>query len=427
MTIYEFAEYQTKRLDWPDPSPADRRLADALEQNGRRVRIRWLADGQAEFRTYSWIGVVQFDHCRVHIVPKAAGGSLGVLHMLDYASGLDALHHLEFERHLATGGEHLRDLVCQLVTTTSDKILHQGPARDYVTREQALPHVRGRLLADRQILRRYGRLDQLECRFDDFDTDTLDNQILAAGAILAARTATAATVRAFARRVAADYAALCDPTHLDPGEAAARLTYTRRNENYRSAHFWSLLLLRESAIHDLYQDARGRANVFLLDMNRLFEDFITRLVTNAMGGSDVRVQRQARNRSVLIDEATGRPYGTVIPDILITRGAGAATWQRAIDVKYKLYDGRLDPADIYQSFLYAQALSRPGLDPDLPTTILIHPGTAGIENRILVRAHVRNAARVRTLALDIPDTLTAVASRPGLRTFHDRIRRELTR
>jgi 5-methylcytosine-specific restriction enzyme subunit McrC len=424
VTTHILGEYRTRRLPWPAPQPADRRLAETMETDGRRVRIRWLADGQAEVTTYSWVGVVPFEHAELHIVPKACGGNLGVLQMLQYASGIDALHEIESVRRMALGGANLRDLVCLLVARTSEEILRRGPAREYVTRENALPAVRGRLLGDRQLLRRFGQLDQLECRYDEYETDTLDNQILAAALEVAARTASAPSVRAHARRVAVEFTGVCNPTGLDPTAAAAGLHYSRQNAHYQNAHRWSLLLLRAAAVRDLYRSGLGRAPAFLLDMNRLFEDFVSRLVTEAMAGTDVRVQPQARDRSIIVNEATSRPYGTVIPDLLLARGS----WRLVVDVKYKLYDERnVEPADLYQAFLYAQAMARPGPPPQLPTTVLIHPGEALGLHRILIRdAAGRTAARVRTMSLDLSSVLSALDDPARRAELHRTIRADLT-
>ncbi|HLL69776.1 MAG TPA: hypothetical protein VK453_29285 [Micromonosporaceae bacterium] len=423
MTTHVLSEYQTKRLPWPHVGAADRSLGELVEAQGRRLRVRWLADGEAEITTYSWIGVVQFDQCQLHIVPKACDGNVGVLRMVDYASGLDALREIVAVRTLAAAGAHLRDLVCQLVVKMSEDILRRGPARDYVTREDALPALRGRLLADRQWLRRYGQLDRLECRYDEFETDTLDNRVLAAGLDLAARTASTPVVRADARRVGAEFAGLCDPTGLDPAAAATRLHYSRQNAHYRTAHHWSMLLLRGDAIRDLYSGGKGRAPVFLLDMNRLFEDFVTRLVIDAMAGTDVQVRPQARDRSVLVNESTSRPYGTVIPDILLTRGA----WRLVVDAKYKLYDDRnIDPRDLYQAFLYAQAMSRAGAHPLLPTAVLIHPGDTSRLHRVVLRGtDGRSAARVRTMAVDLQAILPGLDDRFGRAELHRTIRTNL--
>lgn len=423
MTTHILAEYQTRRLRWPEPSVADRQLGEAVETDGCRLRIRWLAGGEAEVTTYSWIGVVQFERCELHIVPKACDGNVGVLRMLDYASGLDALREIAAVRTLAGAGAHLRDLICQLVARTSDEVLRRGPARDYVTREDTLPVLRGRLLGDRQLLRRYGQLDRLECRYDEYETDTLDNQILAAGLDVAARTASAPTVRAFARRVAIDFTTLCDPTGFNPVAAATRLHYNRQNAHYRTAHHWSMVLLRGNAIRDLYGRGVGRAPVFLLDMNRLFEDFVTRLVTDVMAGTDVQVRAQARDRSILVNETTGRPYGAVIPDLLLTRDAR----RLVVDIKYKLYDERnVDPSDLYQAFLYAQAMSRAGPRPQLPMTILLHPGDAARPHRVLIRdADGQPAARVRTMALDLRAILPALDNRSQRAELHRATREAL--
>ncbi|MEV5829365.1 hypothetical protein AB0L25_27765 [Spirillospora sp. NPDC052242] len=72
-------------------------------------------------------------------------------------------------------GLDLRDLVCLLLTLEADRLLRHGLRRDYLRREEDLPAVRGRLLADRQVMRRFGRLDRLECRYDERSGDILDN------------------------------------------------------------------------------------------------------------------------------------------------------------------------------------------------------------------------------------------------------------
>jgi len=46
--------------------------------------------------------------------------------------------------------------------------------------EEEIPVVRGRLLVQKQILKRFGRIDRLECRYDEYLTDTVENRILLA-------------------------------------------------------------------------------------------------------------------------------------------------------------------------------------------------------------------------------------------------------
>jgi 5-methylcytosine-specific restriction enzyme subunit McrC len=164
--------------------------------------------------------------------------------------------------------------------------------------------------------------------------------------------------------------------------------------------------------------------VFLLNMNQLFEDFVTRLITHAMAGTDVQVRPQHRNRSILIDERTGGHHGTVIPDLLLTRDA----WRLVVDAKYKLYDERhLAPGDLYQAFLYAHALSQAGPPPQMPTAVLIHPGETLEPQRIRIhRADGRPSARVRTMALNLHATLPALHDQSRCAELYQTIRANLT-
>jgi hypothetical protein len=58
--------------------------------------------------------------------PKLSGGNLGVLQMVDYASGLDALKRIEGNRDLGAGGASMLDLVCVLLVEASQAVLRQG-------------------------------------------------------------------------------------------------------------------------------------------------------------------------------------------------------------------------------------------------------------------------------------------------------------
>jgi 5-methylcytosine-specific restriction enzyme subunit McrC len=48
------------------------------------------------------------------------------------------------------------------------------------------------------------------------------------------------------------------------------------------AHYWALLLLERLGISDLYAAGAGRSFVFLLNMNRIFERFVTRLLSDVL-------------------------------------------------------------------------------------------------------------------------------------------------
>jgi 5-methylcytosine-specific restriction enzyme subunit McrC len=85
--------------------------------------VNWLADGQLEISATSWIGVVRFSNVDVRIIPKFVGGTLRVLRMIEYASGMQLLRLLPQERELPAHGDDLFDLICLLLVKETDIIV----------------------------------------------------------------------------------------------------------------------------------------------------------------------------------------------------------------------------------------------------------------------------------------------------------------
>jgi 5-methylcytosine-specific restriction enzyme subunit McrC len=418
-------EYKTIDIPGLNPTPADLALANDAELK-KRLTIRWLANGRLSVTAGPWVGIVELDCATIHVRPKLAGTELDVLAMYDYAHGPGAPPRLHNLRKLPGPGRNLRDLVCLLLIEESKELLRRGLRRDYIRREAAVPAMRGRLLADRQIMRRYGRLDQLECRFDELDANILDNRLCAAALHLAAHSAHDQTVREEARRIAGDFTDVCDPAGLDPRLASQLLTYHRGNERYRAAHRWALLLLGAGGFHDLYSTTSPLAKTFMFDMNALFQAFLSQLLRQATHDTAFIV-RAAEPLTNIICHDDGRRPTTITPDIQLTRGEGRTAWRRSIDAKYKLYEKKtIKSQDLYQSFVYAHALS--GSDtPETPTACIVFSSLNDETPRstVLHRANGTVAARIVAIALNVPATLAALGT-PAQKPMLDELLSKLT-
>ena len=275
--VVDLREWETVELDLPPLSEHDRLLAQDLTDGDGRLLVEELRT-RTRIRTTSWIGVVRFSAFEVRVVPKYAGGSLGVLQMLSYTRGLDALRRQSAVRSLAVGGAHLVDLIALLLAEEADRLARGGLLSDYVTREDTLAMVRGRLLPFEQITRRPGRVDRLECRFDEFESDIDENRLIAAALEVIARFCRRDDVRRHVNRARGAFEAACDPAALDPGWLTDDVGYNRRNDHYRDAHVYARLILRNLAVKDIYTTGQANSFAFLINMNVLFEDFITSLV-----------------------------------------------------------------------------------------------------------------------------------------------------
>lgn len=430
MKTYQFAEYETRILDCPPPTPADKRLAAALAARGEvdaRIDIDWLEGGQLKVRTTSWVGVVRFSGIEIRIVPKLVGGTLRVLRMIQYCGGVPLLTRLPTDRPLPANGDDLFDLLVLLLTEETKALIRDGLIRDYHPVDDSLDVLRGRMRIRDQLLRRYGQLHQIDCTYDEFDGDIPENQLLAAALQSAAPRTSDDTVRTNARMIAAMINQVCQPPTHRADWYTRNIHYGRRNARYKSAHTLATLILQGLALDDHPETSTTDITSFMVDMNTLFETFITHLVVNALAGTTLAARAQKSLRAIIIDEESGHTYSTIRPDLIIedtTTGDAVP-----IDVKYKLYDSskKISAADIYQSFVYAYSLTGHADD---PRAGLIYPGTETITGPVLRIKPLADAkpARVRGAGVDVPATLDALGTQ-AQEAIYEQIRatiRELT-
>jgi 5-methylcytosine-specific restriction enzyme subunit McrC len=233
----------------------------------------------------------------------------------------------------------------QVLWRQAEFAIHQGLLPGYVVVEETAPVLRGRLREAAQLHRHHGLPLPLEITHDEFTLDIPENQILRTAL---ERMLTVPGVdelsRRILRRLLRDFA---EVTSLRRGDPVPRWQPTRLNARYHSVlRIAELVLLATSIEHGI---GGVVANGFLLDMPRLFEDFVTAALREALTASyGGRVDAQDRH---LLDEA-GRV--ALRPDIVwkVTRRPVAA-----IDAKYKAEKPAGYPnADLYQLLAYCTVL-----------------------------------------------------------------------
>lgn len=410
LRVVEMPEWHTRLIEGEQLTATDQRLRDELASGeDGRLTVDELRAG-VRIKARSWVGVVRFERFEVRVVPKLAGDNLGLVRMIEFATGIDALSRIANERSLRAEELGLLDLIALLLAESVEDILRGGLLADYVEKEGELPALRGRLLVDRQVLQRLGQLERLVCRFDEQEQNIAENQLLAAALARCARLVRQESVKLRVRRLLAIIQEVCDTDNLDLEGLRGQLTYHRLNEHYRDAHALCWLVLDGLGTEDLLGRGATRCFAFLIDMNRLFELFVYRLVERLTAGEGIRVYYQRGDRSIILDSMTGLPYARVVPDILLETSRPDPL-RCAIDAKYKLYDERkLDSGDLYQGFLYSYAYGSAG-QAAVPTALLMYPAstTVGRPRSLRVRRAQDSASvEVLTLGIPIPETLAAL-------------------
>jgi len=411
------SEWKDEIIPKMELTSEDRILAEQLRTEGKsRLVVEELRDG-VRVRARSWVGTVRFNNFEVQVIPKLAGDYLGLAELIEFATGLDALHRYRSERMLKSEGHNLIDLLAWLLTIACERLIRCGLLADYRELEDNLPVLRGRFLFQKQILKRFGQLNLLECRYDDQLMDIPENQILNAALLSCGSKVDHSCILQRVRRLQKIFSAVCFLERVNLNRIRKELIYNRMNEHYREAHVLAWLILDSMGIKDLFIKGNIRCFAFLLDMNMLFEQFLRRWMEKLLQGTVYKVEAQRRKQFIIWNADLNRPYTGIIPDIFI-RNKNQPGIFLPIDAKYKLYDEQhLDISDIYQTFLYAYAFGPPGYG-NIPAAFLIYPSSS--DSKTPIRLHVRNikgqtGAEIIATGISIPKALIeAKMAKPGI-------------
>ncbi|MFI1004758.1 McrC family protein [Streptomyces galbus] len=230
-----------------------------------------------------------------------------------------------------------------------DAALRQGVLQGYREVEESSLVVRGRIREADQIRRHFGRTPPVEIAYDAYTADTAENRILRAAVERLLRLpGVPGSVR---RRLAHQRLRLADALPLVRGQELPRWQPSRLNSRYQPALRLCEAVLRGSSPEHLLPGADPLVvDGFLIDMNQLFEDFVTVALSEALKAQGLTPRPQDPHH---LDTAG---LVRIRPDLVVCTSDGR-TPVAVVDAKYKVEkaDGRPN-ADLYQALAYATVL-----------------------------------------------------------------------
>lgn len=384
-----------------EPYPLSVVERDALKRALPSLTIEPAVTTEGEYcmTPASTVGAVEIGELSVLIRPK-----IGIPRMLSLACyAMDAYRFrqdrmFDFKEELA-----LPDTLALALAASARRAFAQGLLRGYRTEEEALCTVRGRIRFDEQIRNRFGAALPIEVRYDEFTDDILANRLVKAAVARLGGMRLRSQEGLRGLRWVAGIVGKVSYVEFPPS-AVPEVHFDRLNEHYRDVLALSRLILRNSA----FEATRGevRTSGFLMDMNALFQEFVTQALREATGVSDrVLCSDTSMPHRVWFDQTQRAPLK---PDLSWWEG-GACTFVG--DAKYKNVTGEHVPnADLYQLLAYATAL-------DLPGGLLVY-AKGGADTAAY---HVRQSdKRLYIATLDLSGTLGEILKRVG--TLADRVK-----
>ena len=262
----------------------------------------------------------------------------------------------------------------------------RGVPQGYRVEEDALMTIRGRPRMDLLVQRRYGKVPPIDVVFDEFTEDILPNQLVRAAIARVHRLPTRNPAVRWPLRAIDNTLSGVSIPQLDP-RRVPEVQYTRLTEVLRPAVELARLIIAGSSF-DLAEGHVG-AGSFLVDMNKVFEDFVVFALRDALRVGPQTLVQGALGRALHLDVGRRVPLK---PDLSYWAG-GTCTFVG--DVKYKRieFEGYKN-ADLYQLLAYCAAA-------DLPGGLLIYAAGEGEPFRHEV-ANLGRELEIVTLELDVP-------------------------
>ncbi|MEV0726238.1 restriction endonuclease [Micromonospora purpureochromogenes] len=339
MRLISLREHQTRECEPTTPAVAQAMAATKL------VDTSLTLDGRLLLRSGSMVGAARIiagdEHVELHVRPKV--GIARLLWLLGYARDPRGWR----AEPVGLAPEH--DLVSAMAVafaTAASQALAPGLLQGYRTVEEALPLVRGRLREADQLRARPGLALPVEVRYDDYNPDVPENQILLSAVRRLHRLpGVPPATRNALHRIAA---ALADVTPLTAGAPIPKTMPNRFNNRYQPALRLARLILAGASIE--HSHGSTLAAGFVFDLNTVFEDWLTtalRLAVETRYGGTVTGQHQMH-----LDHDHRLPL--VRPDITWWDGPHCLA---IVDAKYKSPGNTPPRDDIYQMLAYCTTLN----------------------------------------------------------------------
>lgn len=318
--------------------PVAEALADAGVVNvGLTDRPGWW-----EVSAGTQVGVVRIESLQVVIQPKIDINRL--VFLMGYARRPSFWRD---DRVQLDPSDDLPAALADAFVRSARRALEQGLLKGYLTVEETLPVLRGRVREADQLRRRWGQAIPLEVRYDEFSVDIAENRLLLAASEQLLRTpAVGSQHRASLQRLRLQLADVASPVR---GTARPKWIASRLNARYQPALELAELILDGRS----FEQRVGHLTVsgYLFNMATIFEDFVTVALREAMRRFGGRSSLQYRTHLDLAETVPIRP------DFVWSEQGRARV---VVDAKYKAEKPSGFPqADLYQLLAYCTVLRLP--------------------------------------------------------------------
>ncbi len=329
----------------------DIKLGEFLHKN-KLLNFRRLQEKGIEITAKQFVGTINFSEFKLKIIPKIYNKDTknvwkNLFTCLDFIEGNSLAKIVEFEKNEYVESEDstLQEFIIWRLVYQCKELIKKGLLKSYITNVENLSVLRGKVILKNQFLNDAEKNLKFFCEYDELEHDNIENRIIFQTLLQSKKLYLGPNLRKNVFRLIEQFSGMVQnvPISIPDIDRVAK-SYTRQNMHYEDIHRQCRLILKNSMISDYDKGNIPYSVPFFMDMNRVFEEFVTKLVETAYGD---QAESQVRQKSWKVnnkeDHDTSNRF--MIPDIILQTNES----RKIIDVKYK---PKLEPSDLYQIGFY---------------------------------------------------------------------------
>jgi len=310
-----------------------------LEENYEK-EIRYKIKNEAS------AGVIELSKVRLYFGSKV---NADLIYMLHYLRNENCFF-IDLEKPIyLEEGDAFFDFIARLFLKELDDIFKKGLNRRYIHQEEKQLYVRGSIDFSKQWRNQFEANVAFYCKWDELTFDSIENRlILQAIKLLIPLIRNDEETRLYLQKHMVTFLDFgVSFTELGPQDCE-RVVYHRMNESYSKIIPLVKIILERSFIRS-ESSGKSKGFNFLVNMNKLFEDLVTEVVTRVINQkhSKYNVIKQETIKSLVKDDLI-----EIRPDILLKNNENG-DFEFVIDAKYKY---KADSSNYFQLIAYSLAI-----------------------------------------------------------------------
>jgi 5-methylcytosine-specific restriction enzyme subunit McrC len=231
-------------------------------------------------------------------------------------------------------------------------VIKRGLRSDYITRQDNLMALRGRLIVARNITENLVRPDRFFTEHDEYSANRAENRLLHTALTRVISWSRSPNNQQLARELGFIFHEIPESTNID--QDFNRIRRDRDMQYYQPALQWAGLILK--GYSPLTNDGDFGAPSLMFPMADLFEAYVEKMLKRKMAPG-AQLTRQAKRKFLV--KHKDQNWMQLKPDLVITSATGK---KMVMDTKWKLLDvGKagsrdkygMSQADFYQLYAYA--------------------------------------------------------------------------